>query len=261
MGLHGALQSRGHVLRGQARSRHASWQLRCTAARRQVLHSAEQQWHREQQYAHQEQGKRHDFAMGITTDYSRVSANLWLFLHTKSTISVWMPKTCRTARVNTLLECRRTRALCRMPDVVPLEVLEAACAVLEREHRDEAGAAVSLDSRHAASSMPATGSTCAMPCSSCVPVLAARSCGANRRAAPRAGTCSRCCTAWASTPQRPASGPCSKRRALQPHSVLPQAPARRGAHRSRTPRTGRSCALYSCSQVVLYQAPVPTCYD
>ena len=68
MGLHGALQSRGHVLRGQARSRHASWQLRCTAARRQVLHSAEQQWHREQQYAHQEQGKRHDFAMGITTD-------------------------------------------------------------------------------------------------------------------------------------------------------------------------------------------------
>ena len=87
---------------------------------------------------------------------------------TPVTISVW--KTCRTARVNTLLECRRTRALHRMPDVVPLEVLEAACAVLEREHRDEAGAAVSLDTRHAASSMPATGSTCAMACSSYVPV-------------------------------------------------------------------------------------------
>ncbi len=77
--MHGALQSCVHALRGQARPSHACWQRSCTAERRQVLQSAEEQWHREQQRAHQEQGKCHDAAVGITTDYSRVSANLWLF--------------------------------------------------------------------------------------------------------------------------------------------------------------------------------------
>ena len=164
--------------------------------------------------------------MGITASYSRVSASCWLteFSHSKHrcdagslSYTAGYPPPARQHVRNVTVPLAGCRTRWRWRSWTPPA----------RYWSGSTGMTLAPRSAWTRGTQPRYAShkqhsvLCPAPCV-CFSVSSAEL-RRNGRAAAHAGTCPRCCIAWASTPQRPASGLCLKRRALQPHSVLPQA--------------------------------------